>query len=110
TAAITANNVNNTGTIYGNFVAIKANNDITNHGTMYANSAMGLDAKNRIINQSLTTTQTNTQGRSSSSRTDISQIAIISVGTGLKDSTDENGKPLTTLNIQAGNHVLNQAA
>ncbi|OAU98986.1 hypothetical protein AO382_2253 [Moraxella catarrhalis] len=109
TAAITANNVNNTGTIYGNFVAIKANNDITNHGTMYANSAMGLDAKNRIINQSLTTTQTNTQGRSSSSRTDISQIATISVGTGLKDSTDENGKPLTTLSLR-GNQIIYQGA
>ncbi|WP_327037478.1 DUF637 domain-containing protein [Moraxella canis] len=109
TAAISANNVNNTGTIYGNFVAIKANNDITNHGTMYANSAMGLDAKNRIINQSLTTTQTNTQGRSSSSRTDISQIATISVGTGLKDSTDENGKPLTTLSLR-GNQIIYQGA
>ncbi|WP_115368530.1 filamentous hemagglutinin N-terminal domain-containing protein, partial [Moraxella bovis] len=108
TAAITANNVNNTGVIDGNFVAIKANNDITNHGTMYANSAMRLDAGNQIINQSLTTTQTNTQGRSSSSRTGISQIATISVGEGLKDSTDENGKPLTTLSLR-GNHVLFKA-
>ncbi|UYZ77091.1 filamentous hemagglutinin N-terminal domain-containing protein (plasmid) [Moraxella bovis] len=109
TAAITANNVNNTGVIDGNFVAIKANNDITNHGTMYANSAMRLDAGNQIINQSLTTTQTNTQGRSSSSRTGISQIATISVGEGLKDSTDENGKPLTTLSLR-GNQIIYQGA
>lgn len=71
---------------------------------------MRLDAGNNLINQSLTTTQTNTQGKSSSSRTDISQIATISVGTGLKDSTDENGNPLTTLNIQSGNYILNQGA
>ena len=109
TAAITANNVNNTGTIYGNFVAVTADNDITNHGTLHANSAMSLDAKNRIINKSQTTTQTNTQGRSSSSRTDISQIATISVGTGLKDSTDENGKPLTTLSLR-GNQIIYQGA
>lgn len=110
TAAITANNVNNTGTIYGNFVAVTADNDITNHGTLHANSAMSLDAKNRIINESQTTTQTNTQGRSSSSRSDISQIATISVGSGLKDKTDEQGSPLATLSIQAGNHILNKAA
>ena len=110
TAAITANNVNNTGTIYGNFVAVTADNDITNHGTLHANSAMSLDAKNRIINESQTTTQTNTQGRSSSSRSDISQIATISVGSGLKDKTDEQGSPLATLTIQAGNHILNKAA
>ena len=110
TAAITANNVNNTGTIYGNFVAVTADNDITNHGTLHANSAMSLDAKNRIINKSQTTTQTNTQGRSSSSRSDISQIATISVGSGLKDKTDEQGSPLATLTIQAGNHILNKAA
>lgn len=109
TAAITANNVNNTGTIYGNFVAVTADNTITNHGTLHANSAMSLDAKNRIINKSQTTTQTNTQGRSSSSRTDISQIATISVGTGLKDSTDENGKPLTTLSLR-GNQIIYQGA
>ena len=110
TAAITANNVNNTGTIYGNFVAVTADNTITNHGTLHANSAMSLDAKNRIINESQTTTQTNTQGRSSSSRFDISQIATISVGSGLKDKTDEQGSPLATLTIQAGNHILNKAA
>ncbi|AKG16911.1 two-partner secretion domain-containing protein [Moraxella bovoculi] len=109
TAAITANNVTNDGRIYGNFVAIKANNDITNHGTLHANSAMSLDAGNQIINQSLTTTQTNTQGRSSSSRTDISQIATISVGEGLKDKTDENGKPLTTLSLR-GNQIIYQGA
>lgn len=57
TAAITANNVNNTGTIYGNFVAVTADNTITNHGTLHANSAMSLDAKNRIINKSQTTTR-----------------------------------------------------
>ncbi|QQC29918.1 two-partner secretion domain-containing protein [Moraxella nonliquefaciens] len=110
TAAITANNVNNTGTIYGNFVAVTADNTITNHGTLHANSAMSLDAKNRIINESQTTTQTNTQGRSSSSRSDISQIATISVGSGLKDKTDEQGSSLATLTIQAGNHILNKAA
>ncbi|WP_228707388.1 two-partner secretion domain-containing protein [Moraxella lacunata] len=109
TAAITANNVNNTGIINGDFVKISTNNDLINHGTLHANSAMGLDAKNRIMSQSLTTTQTNTQGKSSSSRTDLSQIATISVGAGLKDSTDENGKPLTTLSLR-GNQIIYQGA
>ncbi|AKG07079.1 hypothetical protein AAX06_01555 [Moraxella bovoculi] len=108
TAAITANNVNNTGVIDGDFVKISTNNDLINHGTLHANSAMSLDAKNRIMSQSLTTTQTNTQGKSSSSRTDLSQIATISVGTGLKDSTDENGKPLTTLSLR-GNQIIYQS-
>ncbi|STZ07685.1 p120 [Moraxella caprae] len=109
TAAITANNVNNTGVINGDFVKISTNNDLINHGTLHANSAMGLDAKNRIMSQSLTTTQTNTQGRSSSSRTDLSQIATISVGEGLKDKTDDNGKPLTTLSLR-GNQIIYQGA
>ncbi|WP_435939389.1 hemagglutinin repeat-containing protein [Moraxella bovoculi] len=109
TAAITANNVTNDGGIYGNFVAVTADNTIANHGTLHANSAMSLDAGNQIINQSLTTTQTNTQGRSSSSRTDISQIATISVGEGLKDSRDEQGRPLTTLSLR-GNQIIYQGA
>ncbi|VEG12924.1 two-partner secretion domain-containing protein [Moraxella cuniculi] len=107
---ITANNATNKGAVQGNFIAITANNDITNHGTIYANSAMSLDAKNQIINESLTATQTNTQGQSSSSNTTITHIATIRVGDGLKDQTDEQGNPLTTLNIQAGNYVLNKAA
>ncbi|AKG15992.2 filamentous hemagglutinin N-terminal domain-containing protein [Moraxella bovoculi] len=109
TAAITANNVNNIGTVQGDFVKISTNNDLTNHGTLHANSAMSLDAGNQIINQSLTTTQTNTQDKSSSSRTDLSQIATISVGTGLKDKTDDNGKPLTTLSLRS-NQIIYQSA
>ncbi|VEG13338.1 two-partner secretion domain-containing protein [Moraxella cuniculi] len=109
TAAITANNVNNTGTIYGNFVAVTADNTIANHGTMYANSAMSLDAGNQIINQSQTATQTNTQGQSHSSNTATTRIATISVGEGLKDKTDDNGKPLTTLSLR-GNQIIYQGA
>lgn len=71
---------------------------------------MQLHAGNQIINQSQTTTHHNKQGQSSSSNTAITRIANIYVGDGLKDQTDEHGKPLTTLNIQADNHVLNQAA
>ena len=110
TLSIDADNIANDGTMHGNFVAVTADNTITNHGTLHANSAMSLDAKNRIINKSQTTTQTNTQGRSSSSRSDISQIATISVGSGLKDKTDEQGSPIAALTIQAGNHILNKAA
>ncbi|WFF38097.1 hemagglutinin repeat-containing protein [Moraxella nasibovis] len=109
TMSIKANNVNNTGTIYGNFVAVTADNTIANHGTMYANSAMSLDAGNQIINQSLTTTQTNTQGQSHSSNTATTRIATISVGEGLKDKTDENGEPLTTLSLR-GNQIIYQGA
>ncbi|MDH2274568.1 S-layer family protein, partial [Moraxella porci] len=110
TVNINANNVTNDGGIYGNFVAVTADNTIANHGTLHANSAMSLDAGNNLINQSQTTTQTNTQGQSASSNTAITRIATIRVGDGLKDQTDDNGNPLTTLNIQAGNYVLNKAA
>ncbi|OOS08052.1 filamentous hemagglutinin [Moraxella cuniculi DSM 21768] len=106
---ITANNATNKGAVQGNFIAITANNDITNHGTIYADSAMSLDAKNQIINESLTATQTNTQGQSSSSNTTITHIATISVGEGLKDQTDEQGKPLTTLSLR-GNQIIYQGA
>ncbi|WP_066805397.1 two-partner secretion domain-containing protein, partial [Moraxella oblonga] len=109
-ASIKANNATNKGVIQGDFVAVTTSHDLTNQGTMYANSAMSLDAGNNLTNQSQTITQTNTQGKSSSSRTDISRIATISVGAGLKDKTDDNGKPLTTLNIQSGNYILNQGA
>ncbi|MDH2274625.1 hypothetical protein, partial [Moraxella porci] len=72
---INANNVTNDGGVYGNFVAVTADNTITNHGTMYANSAMRLDAGNQIINESQTATHHNKQGQSASSNTAITRIA-----------------------------------
>ncbi|STZ10181.1 Hemolysin precursor [Moraxella caviae] len=110
TANINANNITNDGGVYGNFIAVTADNTIANHGTMYANSAMRLDAGNQIINESQTATHHNKQGQSASSNTAITRIATIRVGDGLKDQTDDNGNPLTTLNIHAGNYVLNKAA
>ncbi|SPX84324.1 hemagglutinin repeat-containing protein [Moraxella ovis] len=109
TMSIKANNVTNDGGIYGNFVAVTADNTIANHGTMYANSAMSLDAGNQIINQSQTTTHHNKQGQSASSNTAITRIATIRVGDGLKDQTDEQGNPLITLSLR-GNQIIYQGA
>ncbi|UXZ04802.1 hemagglutinin repeat-containing protein [Moraxella nasicaprae] len=109
TANINANNVTNDGGVYGNFVAVTADNTIANHGTMYANSAMRLSAGNNIINQSQTATHHNKQGQSASSNTAITRIATIRVSDGLKDQTDDNGNPLTTLSLR-GNQIIYQGA
>ena len=111
TISIDAANVTNTNRIQGEFVAITAAKDINNLGGMLAaNAAMTLSAGNNITNQSQTATHQNKQGQSASSNTAITRIATIRVGDGLKDQTDKHGNPLTTLNIQAGNYVLNKAA
>ncbi len=102
---INATNLTNAngGLIKGDYVQIGTANDLNNlSGTLQANKAMQLDVGGDLNNESLTYTTSSAKDMSSSTRTDIRQIASIYVGDGLKGQVDEKGNALTTFIANVG--------